>query len=131
VIDHTKSRYANTVPAFEVKLVDTPSGGLEIVHIGDHRVEKAKAAKEELMDVLKAGLEDKDHITRQDLKELALSQGLSEKGMDRTLDHLLKDGVIVREAVKEPGKRGNPKFVFRWSQAPSRPVHPDLGGEAA
>lgn len=131
VIDHTKSRYSDAVPAFEVKLVDTPTGGLEIAHIGEHRVEKAKAAKEDLLDVLKTGLAYKDHITRQDLKELALSQGMSEKNMDRTLDRLLQDGVIVRETVKEEGKRGNGKFVFRWAQASGRPSNPDLGGEAA
>jgi RecA-family ATPase len=131
VIDHTKSRYAEPVPAFQLKLVDTPTGGVEIVHMGERKVEKAKAAKEDLLEVLKTALADKDHITRQELKQLARSQGLTEKGMDKTLDYLLKDGYIVREEVKEPGKRGNAKFVYRWAQAPGRNLHPDLGGEAA
>jgi len=122
IVEHSKSRFAESVPAFIVRIEDTEEGGTTVVYGGEAEEIKQAARQEAARKFLAFALKDGDWIARKSLVEQAREVGISEKALDEAFKAL--DGFnIERENRKPEAGRGGKAAYYRWNPFPSVPTN--------
>lgn len=113
IVEHSKSRYAEPVPAFVVRIEDVGPEATTVAYGGEAEQIKQEARQEAARAFLVAVLSHGDWVARKDLVEQAKEAGVSEKALDEVLKAL--DGIqIEREDRKPEAGRGGKAAYYRW-----------------
>jgi hypothetical protein len=114
IVEHSKSRFAEPVPAFVVRIEDTAEGSTSIIYSGEAEEIKKAARLEEAAEFLASALRDGEWVARKSLAEQAKEVGISEKVLDEALKGFLRDSQIEREDRKPEAGRGGRAAFYRW-----------------
>jgi len=114
IVEHSKSRYAEPIPAFVVRIEDTGPEATAVVYGGEAEQIKQAARQEAAREFLTAALGTGDWIARKDLVEQAKEAEVSEKALDEVLKALEGEGSVERENRKpDSGRGGKAAFYHR------------------
>jgi len=113
IVEHSKSRFAQPVPAFLVQIKDTGAEQTSVAYVGEARAVKQTARDEVAKAFLERALCGQESITRQQLVKWGTETGISEKAIDKALKALVKDGCVERDKGEQEGRGGKPA-IFRW-----------------
>jgi hypothetical protein len=129
IVEHSKSRFAEPIPSFVVRIEDTDEGATAVVYGGEAEEVKQAARQEAAKEFLLAALNHEDWVARKSLVEQAKEAGVPEKALDETLRTL--DGLqIEREDRKPEAGRGGRAAFYRWkTEATTSPSQPLIYGE--
>jgi hypothetical protein len=122
MVEHSKSRYAEPIPAFVVRIEDTSAEATVVAYGGAAEPVKQAARQEPARAFLAGVLRHREWVARKELVEQAKEAGVSEKALDEALKAL--DGLQVeREDRKPEVGRGGKAAHYRWkvSATPSPP----------
>ncbi|MBI3292104.1 MAG: AAA family ATPase [Elusimicrobia bacterium] len=114
IVEHSKSRYDESVPAFVVKIEDREQGTTTVAYAGEAEALKQQARLEAAREFLAAALRGGDWIARKELIEQAKEAEVSEKAADETLKTLEVEGQVERQDRKPEGGRGGKAAFYRW-----------------
>lgn len=113
IVEHSKSRYAEPVPAFVVRIEDMGAGATAVLYGGEAEQIKQAARQEAAREFLKTALSCEDWIARKTLVEQAKEAGVSEKALDEALKTLEVEGKVEREDRKPEEGRGGKAAYYR------------------
>jgi len=113
IVEHSKSRFAEPVPAFVIRIEDIGETATAVVYSGEAEQIKQAARQEVAIEFLESGLGQGDWIMRKDLVAQAKDAGVSEKTLDEALKALEAAGQVERENRKPDTGRGG-KAAFYW-----------------
>jgi hypothetical protein len=132
IVEHSKSRYAEPVPSFLIRIEDPEDGATAVVHLGDaagaFRAEKEEAVRALLDSTLEGG----DWVARQDLAEVAKEARVPVKILDAELVKRENEGRIEKERRPSPSGKGNKPAFYRRKPTGSVipfPVSSYIGGK--
>lgn len=118
IVEHSKSRFAEAVPSFVVRIEDPTVDTTTILFSGDAEEPKGKVRLEEAREFLDTTLSD-EWVPRKTMVEQAKEVEISEKGLDEALKAQEIEGVIERENRKSTEGRGGKAAFYRRKQIPS------------
>jgi hypothetical protein len=114
IVEHSKSRYAEPIPAFVVRIEDVGPEATAVVYGGEAEQIKQAARQEAAREFLAAALSHGEWMARKDLVERAKGAKVSEKALDEVLKAL--DGLQIEREDRKPetGGRGGKAAYYRW-----------------
>jgi|GEM_PF-5809247 len=119
IVEHSKSRFAEPVSSFVVRIEDTAPGATSVACMGDAEALKKAARQEEASAFLEEAVPPDQWTARKDLVSQAKEIGISAKVLDETLKALEEDGRIVREDRKPEKGPGRKTAFYRWKIDPN------------
>jgi hypothetical protein len=117
IVEHSKSRFAEPVPAFVVLIEDMDEDSTTIKYGGEAEEIKKAARLEEATDFLESVMKGKDWLTRKEIVSLGKEARMSVKVLDETLK-ALEGHQIEREDRKPESRRGGKAAFYRWKNRP-------------
>ncbi len=114
IVEHSKSRCDEAVPAFVVKIEDREAGTTTVAYAGEAEALKQQARQEMAREFLATALRGGDWITRKELIEQAKEAEVSEKAVAAAREALEAEGRLERENRKPEGGRGGKAAFYRW-----------------
>jgi len=113
-VDHSKSRYAEAVSPFAIKIEDDPSGeSTTVKYLGDPEPLKRTKRLQNVSEMLSDFFSNHTEALRKELVEFGTSKGFSQKQVDEALTVWTTEGKLVRERRKIDFGRGGPQIHFR------------------
>ena len=123
IVEHSKSRYAEPIPAFVVQIEDVGPEATTVAYGGEAEQIK-QAARHEVAKVFLEDVLSKEWVARKVLLRQAKETGISEKALDEVLKAL--DGVqIEREDRKPETGRGGKAAYYRRKINSTTSLFPD------
>ncbi|MBI3320176.1 MAG: AAA family ATPase [Candidatus Omnitrophica bacterium] len=122
IVEHSKSRYAEPIPAFVVRIEDTGMEATAVVYGGEAEQIKQAARQEAAREFLVTTLSHGDWIARKDLVEQAKEAGVSEKALDEVLK--APDGLQIEREDRKPetgGRSGKAAYYRLMNPETSSP----------
>jgi len=110
IVEHSKSRYDEAVPAFVVQIKDFEPETTTVAYSGEAEALKQQARQEAARELLLSILIIDEWIARKALIERAKEANVSEKALDETLKAFLLEGRVEREDRKTEGRGGKSAF---------------------
>lgn len=111
-VDHAKSRYAQPIPSFAVRLQDVGEHATSVTFMGQAEQLKQAERLERATDFIRK-LQLNDWTARQMIVEQAAKADLSEKAVDEALKMLTAQGVAQREDRKAKDGRSGKSAFYR------------------
>ena len=134
IVEHSKSRFAQPVTSFVIRIEDTNPGATRVQYAGEADEIEQAARLEDATNFLETNLISGDWASRQILVDQAKEAGVSEKALDEALKDLNKEGLIEREDRKPESGRGGKAAYFRWklntTPSPSLSPEAEMGNES-
>lgn len=113
VVEHSKSRFAEPVPAFLVRIHDPQPGQTTVLYAGEAEAIKEAARLEAAQAFLTTALPEEVSTSRKKLVEQAKEAGISEKALDTALKAGEQTGQFERENRKADSGRGGKSAFYR------------------
>ena len=114
IVDHSKSRHDEAIPAFIVSIEDDPSKtATRVFYAGEAEGIKQQERQETAKEFLTAVLNESEFTSRKSIIEKAKDSGLFEKAIDETLKLLEEECLIEREDRKPDSGRGGKSAFYR------------------
>ncbi|MCM8794583.1 MAG: AAA family ATPase [Candidatus Omnitrophica bacterium] len=113
IVEHSKSRCDEAVPAFVVEIKDREPDTTTVAYTGEAEALKQEARLEAAREFLATALRGGDWIARKELIEQAKEAEVSEKAVDEALKTLEAEGRLERENRKPEGGRGGKAAFYR------------------
>ncbi len=114
IVEHSKSRCDEAVPAFVVSIEDREPDTTTVAYTGEAEALKQQARLEAALEFLEAALRQGDWAARKELIEQAKEAEVSEKAVDEALKALEAEGRLERQNRKPEGGRGGKAAFYRW-----------------
>lgn len=114
IVEHSKSRYDEAVPAFVVSIEDKTPETTNVFYAGEAEALKRESRMEAAKEFLALALQGGEWVARKALIEQAKAEGVFEKALDETLKALETEGRVDRENRKPEGGRGGKTAFYRW-----------------
>jgi len=114
IVEHSKSRYDEAVPAFIVNIKDQEPDTTTVAYAGEAEAFKQETRLETAREFLETALRSGEWVARQALITQAKDVGVSEKTIDEALKTLKAAGRLDREDRKTEGGRGGKTAHYRW-----------------
>ncbi len=116
IVEHSKSRYAEAVPAFTVSIKDLDSDSTTVTYAGEAEAIKQQARQEVARAFLTMAFNNGEWVARKVLIEQAKNEGIPEKAVDETLKALVEGGLIERDDRKSDNGRGGKAAFYKLKQ---------------
>jgi hypothetical protein len=114
IVEHSKSRYAQPVTSFVLRIEDINPDATRVKYVGEADEIEQASRLEDARDFLEVDLASDDWVPRLTLVDRAKGASVSEKTLDETLKTLSKEGLIEREDRKPETGRGGKSAYYRW-----------------
>lgn len=126
IVDHSKSRHDEAIPAFIVRLEDDLSKtATRVYYAGEAEGVKQQERQETARVFLTSALNESEFIPRKSIIEKAKDLGISEKVIDETLKLLEEDCQIEREDRKPELGRGGKSAFYKLKNITSLLPEPE------
>ncbi len=114
VVDHAKSRFAEPVSSFAVRLADPKPDATTVTYAGEADEIKRKEREDQAGEYIKGKLGDGEWHSRKELIEQAKTANVPTKAIDDVLGKLTDENQVEREDRKPPEGRGGKQAFFKW-----------------
>ncbi len=119
IVEHSKSRYDEAVPAFLVSIKDPGPDTTTVAYAGEAEAFKQQVRQEAAREFLTTALRSEKWVARKELIAQAKEAGVSEKAVDEALKALEAAGRLDRDNRKPDGGRGGKAAYYQWKLSPS------------
>jgi len=129
IVEHSKSRFAEPVPTFVLKIEDPVPGSTGVTHGGNAEEAKNEAMVAEARPFIEDVLGPEEWVSRQDLLEKAKEAKIKETAISATLKLMVVEGKAERDDRPSKSGRGNKAAHFRLIHGGA--AKPDSSGSEA
>jgi hypothetical protein len=113
IVEHSKSRFAEPVGTFVIRIEDPVPGSTRVSYAGDAEELKREAMVEEARPFIEGVLGGEDWVSRQDLVARAKEAKIKEVAISATLKLMVLEGSAARDDRPSKSGRGNKAAHFR------------------
>jgi len=114
IVEHSKSRYAQPVPSFVIRIEDIGPNSTRVEYVGEADEVEQTARLENAVNLLEVELASGEWVSRATLMQRGKEDGVTEKALDDALKALHQGKLIDREDRKPETGRGGKSAFYRW-----------------